>query len=70
MSQKIKISDNVKYGKRIGTVVGIILRGKGYREYECLFPDLNGEPCTYRLPDSVLEITNESSFGFRNKKEI
>lgn len=69
MSQKINYGDTVAYNNQVGTVVAVVLKGNDYKLYECLFPDANNEPSTYRLPGCVLEKKDKNEFGFVKKEK-
>lgn len=68
----LKVGDKVKFGQMRGKVIGILLRGKGYREYECIFSDKDGEPSKYWLSEyDIKSIENENKkFGFANEGNI
>lgn len=65
-NKTIKVGDKVGFGELKGTVTGVLLRGKGFREYECIFSDSNSEPMkVWLLKQSIKPLEFKEKFGFK-----
>lgn len=69
---RIKIGDQVRTRHKNGQkclVTGIILRGKGFREYQCSYTDSNGHPTSnWLLAAEIEKAEGASSIGFKRKE--
>lgn len=64
MKKRIKIGDSIQFGSIKAKVVGILYRGKGYREYDCTFFDKDGEPAKSWVSEQDIELFEKRKLGF------